>query len=249
MSRRNYVSLTGVAVLALAGLVIFARPAVSGKVYMWTDEAGVRHITDTPPPEQKSGVKELTANPAPAREAAPAPAVSAVPGGASGSVWGGGPGAAGILPGLLSGQNPGGGAGNPPSGSAGAAGDAAKGLVPVSVADDLVRSALQSAQEQARDGNLPGMTAPGDVMPGSPATGTEAPARAPSTADEARLNELRTRLDALEKEKAAYDLQERRARSKGDGYAKQRARYHQSDVEQRIGEVQEQMRSLTPASE
>lgn len=247
MSRRNGVSLTGMAVLALAGLVIFARPAVSGKVYMWTDEAGVRHITDTPPPEQKSGMKELTANPAPVREASPASAASATSGGTqSGSVWGGGPGAAGILPGLLSGQNPGGGAGNAPSGTAG---DAASGLVPATVADDLVRSALQSAHEQANEGTMPGMAAPGDVMSGNPAMGIEAPARAPSAADEARLNELRTRLDALEKEKAAYDLQERRARSKGDGYAKQKARYRQSDVEKRIGEVQEQMRSLTPASE
>lgn len=48
-----------------AALCLVVTDAHAGKVYIWTDAAGVRHITDTPPPETIPNVRALQATPAP----------------------------------------------------------------------------------------------------------------------------------------------------------------------------------------
>lgn len=66
---------------ALAALLlVFATQAfAAGEVYKWTDEKGVVHYTETPPPDRDFEKKKVDAAPAATPEAAAAPAPAAAP--------------------------------------------------------------------------------------------------------------------------------------------------------------------------
>ena len=47
------------AVLSILMIFIFVAPLRAGEVYMWTDEKGVKHITETPPPKPDIKVETM----------------------------------------------------------------------------------------------------------------------------------------------------------------------------------------------
>ncbi len=192
------------AALLVAGLLVAPGVALGGKVYIWTDEKGVKHISDQPPAQAPADMKSLKATPGAGRPGLPD---------SSGTTDTLAPGVDGtrVVDGVLVGP-----AGQPVLGSDGQ---------PVHIGPD----------------GQP-------VQPGQPAIGPDGqmlPA-VQSAPDRRELERkaLEHRLEELQKEKAAYDLANRRARSAGDGYAKQRSRYYQNDVTNRINEVESRLRLL-----
>jgi hypothetical protein len=166
------------AALLVAGLLVAPGVALGGKVYIWTDEKGVKHISDQPPAQAPADMKSLKATPGSGRPDAPA-SESSVP--------------------------------------------------------DM-SGALQPAPEgQSGQPGQPGIGPDGQMLP--------AVQSAPDP-KELERKALQLRLEELQKEKAAYDLANRRARSMGDGYTKQRSRYYQNDVTNRINEVESRLRLL-----
>lgn len=166
------------AALLVAGLLVAPGVALGGKVYIWTDEKGVKHISDQPPAQAPADMKSLKATSGAGRPDAPASESSV-------------PDASGVL--------------QPASeGRPGQPGQSAIGP------DGQMLPAVQSAPDRR----------------------------------ELERKALEHRLEELQKEKAAYDLANRRARSAGDGYAKQRSRYYQNDVTNRINEVESRLRLL-----
>jgi len=184
------------AALLVAGLLVAPGVALGGKVYIWTDEKGVKHISDKPPAQAPADMKSLSATPNEGRPDAPA-STYAIPD-MSGALQGG----AHVVDGMLMKPD-----GTPVLGPDGQ---------PVHVGPD------------------------GQMLP--------AVQSGPDPKAEER-EALQRRLEELQKEKDAYDLDNRRARSKGDGYAKQRSRYQQNEVEGRINEVESRLRLLDGGGE
>jgi hypothetical protein len=203
------------AALLVAGLLLAPGTALGGKVYIWTDEKGVKHISDTPPAAAPADMKSLSATPNAGRADAPSdpspgnPAgVAAVPG-----VPGPGEGGTHVVDGVVVGPD-----GQPVLGPDGQ---------PVRIAPD----------GQLAAPGQPAMDSDGQLLPAIQA-GPDPKAQ--------EREALQRRLEELQKEKDAYDLANRRARSAGDGYAKQRSRYYQNEVEGRINEVQSRLKLLAP---
>ncbi len=197
------------AALLVAGLLVAPGVALGGKVYIWTDEKGVKHISDKPPAQAPADMKSLSATPGEGR-----PAESGSAGGAGAPIPGVVlPGAEGahVVDGVLVGAD-----GQPVTGPDGQ---------PVRFGPD----------GQPLQPGMPGIGPDGQMLP--------AVQSAPDPKAEER-EALHRRLEELQKEKEAYDLANRRARSAGDGYAKQRSRYHQNEVEGRINEVESRLRLL-----
>jgi hypothetical protein len=66
--------------LLAAALVFSGVAAASGEVYRWTDENGVTHYSDTPPPSREHVTVKVATAPRPAAPAeAPAPVAEAAP--------------------------------------------------------------------------------------------------------------------------------------------------------------------------
>lgn len=166
------------AALLVAGLLVAPGVALGGKVYIWTDEKGVKHISDQPPAQAPADMKSLRATPGAGRPGTPA-SESSVPD-TSGSLQ------------------------PAPEGQPGQPGQPAIGP------DGQMLPAVQSAPDRR----------------------------------ELERKALELRLEELRKEKDVYDLANRRARSMGDGYTKQRSRYYQNDVTNRINEVESRLRLL-----
>lgn len=204
--------------LLMAGLLVAPGVALGGKVYIWTDEKGEKHIADKPPAQAPADMKSLSATPNEGRPAAPdAPDAF----GTSGSAGGAGvptPGAippglegAHVVDGVLVGAD-----GQPVPGPDGQ---------PMRFGPD----------GQPLQPGMPGIGPDGQMLPTVQS--------APDPKAEER-EALQRRLEELQKEKEAYDLANRRARSAGDGYAKQRSRYYQNEVEGRINEVESRLKLL-----
>lgn len=51
------------AALLVAVLLLAPGTALGGKVYIWTDEKGVKHISDKPPAQAPADMKSLSATP------------------------------------------------------------------------------------------------------------------------------------------------------------------------------------------
>ncbi|MDR3044431.1 MAG: DUF4124 domain-containing protein [Desulfovibrio sp.] len=207
------------AALLMAGLLVAPGVALGGKVYIWTDERGVKHISDKPPAQAPANMKSLSATPNEGR-----PAASVSPDSPGATI----PGMEGarVVDGVLLKPD-----GNPVIGPDGQ---------PVHVGPD--GQPLQSGQSdqtgqsgQSGQSGQPGIGLDGQLPP--------AIQSAPDPKAEER-EALQRRLEELRKEKDAYDLDNRRARAKGDGYAKQRSRYQQNEVEGRINEVENRLRLL-----
>ena len=194
------------AALLVAGLLVAPGVALGGKVYIWTDEKGVKHITDKPPAQAPADMKSLSATPSEGRPGAPDAA------GGSGVALPGTEGAH-VVDGVLVGAD-----GQPIPGPNGQ---------PVRLGPD--GQPLQ-----------PGIGPDGQMLP--------AVQSGPDPKAEER-EALQRRLEELQKEKEGYDLDNRRARAKGDGYAKQRSRYHQNEVEGRINEVESRLKLLDTGGE
>ncbi|WP_353119856.1 DUF4124 domain-containing protein [Nitratidesulfovibrio sp.] len=195
------------AALLVAGLLVAPGVALGGKVYIWTDEKGVKHITDKPPVQAPADMKSLSATPNEARPGAPD--TSNAPAQSEDGVH--------VVDGVLMKPD-----GQPVRGPDGQ---------PVHVGPD--GQPLQPGQF-GQPGQL-GVGADGQLPPSIQS--------APDPKAQER-EALQHRLEELQKEKEAYDLDNRRARAKGDGYAKQRSRYHQNEVEGRINEVESRLKLL-----
>lgn len=192
------------AALLLAGLLVAPGVALGGKVYIWSDEKGEKHISDKPPAAAPADLKSLSATPNEGRPDGPASGY-AIPD-MSGALQGG----ARVVDGVVVGPD-----GQPLPGPDGQ---------PVHVGPD------------------------GQPLPGQPGLGPDgqflpAVQSGPDPKDEERAA-LQRRLEELQKEKESYDLANRRARAVGDGYAKQRSRYYQNEVEGRINEVESRLKLL-----
>ncbi|MEG6505746.1 DUF4124 domain-containing protein [Nitratidesulfovibrio sp. 1201_IL3209] len=187
------------AALLVAGLLVAPGVALGGKVYIWTDEKGVKHISDQPPAQAPADMKSLKATPGPGRPDLPD---------SSGATDAPAP---RVVDGVMVGPD-----GQPVLGPDGQ---------PVHIGPD--GQPVQPGQ--------PGIGPDGQMLP--------AVQSAPDPKQEER-EALQRRLQELQKEKEAYDLANRRARSAGDGYAKQRSRYYQNDVTNRINEVESRLRLL-----
>lgn len=195
------------AALLLAGLLVAPGVALGGKVYIWTDEKGEKHISDKPPAAAPADLKSLSATPNEGRPDAPASGY-AIPD-MSGALQGG----AHVVDGVLVGPD-----GQPVTGPDG-------------------QPVRFGADGQPLQPGMPGIGPDGQLLP--------AVQSVPDPKAEER-EALEKRLEELQKEKDAYDLANRRARSAGDGYAKQRSRYYQNDVANRINEVESRLRLLGP---
>ncbi|EGY26634.1 hypothetical protein DA2_1166 [Desulfovibrio sp. A2] len=195
------------AALLVAGLLLAPGTALGGKVYIWTDEKGVKHISDTPPAAAPADMKSLSATPNAGRADTPSDPSLGTPAGAPAvpGVTGPGEGGTHVVDGVVLG----------PDGQ------------PVRIAPD---------GQPAAPGQ-PAMDSDGQLLPAIQA--------GPDPKVQER-EALQRRLEELQKEKEAYDLANRRARSAGDGYAKQRSRYYQNEVEGRINEVQSRLKLLAP---
>lgn len=191
------------AALLVAVLLLAPGTALGGKVYIWTDEKGVKHISDKPPAQAPADMKSLSATPGEGR--ADAPDTSNAPAQGEDGVH--------VVDGILMKPD-----GQPVRGPDGQ---------PVHV------------------GQLGGLGQPGQSGVGADG---QLPPSIQSGQDPKALEReaLEKRLEELQKEKDAYDLANRRARSAGDGYAKQRSRYYQNDVANRINEVESRLRLLGP---
>ncbi|HEU6437791.1 MAG TPA: DUF4124 domain-containing protein [Nitratidesulfovibrio sp.] len=193
------------AALLMAGLLVAPGVALGGKVYIWTDEKGEKHITDKPPAQAPADMKSLSATPNEGRPASPdAPALPVSP----------------VSPGSV--------------GSAGGSGAILPGLEGAHMVDGVLVGP-DGQPVPGPDGQPVRFGPDGQMQP--------AVQSAPDPRDEERVA-LQRRLEELQKEKEAYDLANRRARSVGDGYAKQRSRYHQNEVEGRINEVESRLKLL-----
>lgn len=180
------------AALLMAGLLVAPGVALGGKVYIWTDEKGVKHISDKPPGQAPANMKRLSVTPSEGR-----PVVPDTPNAPAGDEGG-----ARVVDGVLMKPD-----GKPVIGPDGQ---------PVHVGPDgQVPQTIQSGADPKAE----------------------------------EREALQRRLEELRKEKDAYDLANRRARSAGDGYAKQRSRYHQNEVEGRINEVESRLRLLDGGGE
>jgi len=205
------------AALLVAGLLLAPGTALGGKVYIWTDEKGVKHISDTPPAAAPADMKSLSATPNAGRADAPSGTPSDNPAGnpagtaAVPGVPGPGEGGTHVVDGVVVGPD-----GQPVLGPDGQ---------PVRIAPD----------GQVAAPGQPALDADGQLLPAIQA-GPDPKAQ--------EREALQRRLEELQKEKDAYDLANRRARSAGDGYAKQRSRYHQNEVEGRINEVESRLKLL-----
>lgn len=197
------------AALLMAGLLVAPGVALGGKVYIWTDEKGVKHISDKPPGQAPATMKRLSVTPSEGR-----PAVPDTPNAPAGDEGG-----ARVVDGVLMKPD-----GNPVIGPDGH---------PVHVGPD--GRPLQSGQP-GQPGIGPDGQVPQTIQSGADPKAEEREA-------------LQRRLEELRKEKDAYDLDNRRARAKGDGYAKQRSRYQQNEVEGRINEVESRLKLLDGGGE
>jgi len=210
------------AALLVAGLLLAPGTALGGKVYIWTDEKGVKHISDTPPAAAPADMKSLSATPNAGRADAPSGTPSDNPAGnpagtaAVPGVPGPGEGGTHVVDGVVVGPD-----GQPVLGPDGQ---------PVRIAPD----------GQVAAPGQPALDADGQLLPAIQA-GPDPKAQ--------EREALQRRLEELQKEKDAYDLANRRARSAGDGYAKQRSRYHQNEVEGRINEVESRLKLLDRGDE
>lgn len=192
------------AALLVAGLLVAPGVALGGKVYIWTDEKGVKHISDQPPAQAPADMKSLKATPGAGRPGLPdsSGATDTPASGVDGTR---------VVDGVLVGPD-----GQPVLGSDGQ---------PVHIGPD--GQPVQPGQ--------PGIGPDGQMLP-AVQTGVDP--------KQEEREALQRRLQELQKEKEAYDLANRRARSAGDGYAKQRSRYYQNDVTNRINEVESRLRLL-----
>lgn len=207
------------AALLVAGLLLAPGTALGGKVYIWTDEKGVKHITDTPPAAAPADMKSLSATPSAGRADTPSdtpagtppgtsPGTAAVPG-----VPGPGEGGTHVVDGVVVGPD-----GQPVLGADGQ---------PVHIGPDGQLAAPVQ----------PALDADGQFLPAIQA-GPDPKAL--------ERQALELRLQELQKEKDVYDLANRRSRSMGDGYTKQRSRYYQNEVQGRIDEVESRLKLLAP---